>query len=46
MDAKAVLSIYLQYLTKVSTPLTFWQSIEYIFSRDNSIDIKLVYILE
>ncbi len=28
----------IQYLTKVSTPLTFRQSISYIFSRDNTIE--------
>ncbi len=39
-------NIYLQYLTKVSTPLTFRQSIKYIFSSDNTIEMKLGYSLE
>ncbi len=38
--------MYAQYLTKVSTPLTFQQSIQYIFSRDNTIEMKLGYMLE
>ncbi len=38
--------VYIQYLTKVSTPLTFQQKKLYIFLRDNTIEIKLEYILE
>ncbi len=39
------LSNRLQYLTKVSTPLTFQQKCKYNFSRDNTAQIKLGYIL-
>ncbi len=37
---------YIQYLTKVSTPLTFQQQNVYNLSRDNTAQIKLGYILE
>lgn len=37
--------IYL-HLTKVSTPLILQQTFEYIFSRDNTTEMKLLYILE
>ncbi len=38
--------VYIQYLTKVSTPLTFQQKKLYIFSRKNTTQMKLEYILE
>ncbi len=38
--------IIIYYLTKVSTPLKFQQHILYNFSRDNTAQIKLGYILE
>lgn len=40
------LILYIQYLTKVSTPFTFQQLFYYIFSRDDTIKMKLGYILE
>ncbi len=41
-----IYTVYIQYLTKVSTPLTFQQNSLYNFSRDNTAQMKLGYILE
>ncbi len=41
-----IIIIYTWYLTKVSTPLTFQQQFLYNFSRDNTAQMKLGYILE
>ncbi len=35
--------IYIQYLTEVSTPLTFFLIFSYIFSRDNIEEMTLQY---
>ena len=35
----------IQYVTKASTLLTFYQSFYYIFSRDNFIQMKRGYII-
>ncbi len=38
--------IYIYSISQKYTPLTFQQNIFYIFSRDNTAEMKLGYILE